>query len=246
MRSITGLVFVLALAIALSNEVAGSREFNILEIQASEGLPFRSVPSAILNSAQDGLPVAAKGPGLTAASGKLCQLCERYSTEALLYLKQNETQTEILSILHHECASLAPLKQQCITLVDYYVPLFFLEVSMLTPEKFCESVHLCTNGMKISLPTREGICGLCHHVLVEALVMLKDPNTQLEVIDLLLNTCSKAQNYEQCKHLVLKYIPLVLVKGQKFLETTDVCTVIHACKTGTQLSMEGMPLSATL
>jgi len=30
MRSITGLVFVLALAIALSNEVAGSREFNIL------------------------------------------------------------------------------------------------------------------------------------------------------------------------------------------------------------------------
>jgi len=219
MRSITGLVFVLALAIALSNEVAGSREFNIL----------------------------AKGPGVTAASGKLCQLCERYSTEALLYLKQNETQTEILSILHHECASLAPLKQQCITLVDYYVPLFFLEVSMLTPEKFCESVHLCTNGMKISLPTREGICGLCHHVLVEALVMLKDPNTQLEVIDLLLNTCSKAQNYEQqCKHLVLKYIPLVLVKGQKFLETTDVCTVIHACKTGTQLSMEGMPLSATL
>jgi len=227
MLSITGLAFVLALAIALSNEVAGSREFNIL--------------------AQDSLPAAAKGPGLTAAIGKLCQLCERYSTEALLYLKQNETQTEILSILHHECASLAPLKQQCITLVDYYVPLFFLEVSMITPEKFCESVHLCKNGMKISLPTQEGTCSLCHHVLVEALVMLKDPNTQLEVIDLLLKPCSKAQNYEQqCKHLVLKYIPLILVKGQKFLETTDVCTAIHACKTGTQLSMEGMPLSATL
>ena len=56
---------------------------------------------------------------------------------------------------------------------------------MLTPEKFCESVHLCMNGMKISLPTREGICGLCHHVLVEALVMLKDPNTQVVAVFLL-------------------------------------------------------------
>nr|CAB3445742.1 unnamed protein product [Digitaria exilis] len=72
---------------------------------------------------------------------------------------------------------------QCITVVDYYVPLLFLEV----------------------------------------LVMLQNPNTQLEVIELLLKICSKAQNYEQqCKRLVLKYISLILVKGQKFLETNDV------------------------
>lgn len=71
---------------------------------------------------------------------------------------------------------------QCITLVDYYVPLFFLEVSMVTPEKFCESMHLCKKGMKISLPTREGTCGLCHHVVVEILIMLKDPNMQVITI----------------------------------------------------------------
>jgi len=53
---------------------------------------------------------------------------------------------------------------------------------MVTPEKFCESMHLCKNGMKISLPTREGTCGLCHHVVVEVLVMLKDPNTQVIAI----------------------------------------------------------------
>ncbi|KAJ1282457.1 hypothetical protein BS78_03G053400 [Paspalum vaginatum] len=226
MCSITRLAFVLALAIALPIEVAESRDFNIL--------------------AKDNFP-AAKGPGLTAASGKLCQLCEQYSTEALLYLQQNETQTEILSILHHECASLAPLKQQCITLVDYYVPLFFLEVSMVNPEKFCESMHLCKKGVKISIPTKGGTCGLCHHVLVEVLLMLKDPNTQLEVIDLLIKTCSKAQNFEQqCKRLVLKYIPLILVKGQKFLQTTDVCSAIHACKAGTEASMGAVPLSANL
>lgn len=71
---------------------------------------------------------------------------------------------------------------QCITLVDYYVPLFFFEVSMVTPEKFCESMHLCKKGMKISLPTREGVCGLCHHVVVELLLMLQDPNTQVTAI----------------------------------------------------------------
>jgi saposin len=42
----------------------------------------------------------------------MCQLCEQYSTEALLYIKQNETQTEILIILHHARANAAPLKHQ--------------------------------------------------------------------------------------------------------------------------------------
>ncbi|ONM29807.1 saposin B domain-containing protein [Zea mays] len=219
MCSVARLAFVLALAIAASSiEVAESRDFNIFAISStqcrgrsfslaaiphrnssfSEVLHFWPILSSVFNSAQGSLPDATKGSsGLAATSGKLCQLCEQYSSEALLYLTQNETQTEILSILHHECASLAPLKQQCITLVDYYVPLFFLEVSMVTPEKFCESMHLCKKGMKISLPTREGTCGLCHHVVVEILIMLKDPNMQLEVIDLLTKTCSKAQNYEQ-------------------------------------------------
>lgn len=50
----------------------------------------------------------------------------------------------------------------------------------------------------------------------------------------------------QCKRLVLEYIPLILVKSQKFLETTtDVCSAIHACKRGTQASMETMLLSAS-
>lgn len=66
--------------------------------------------------------------------------------------------------------------------MDYYVPLFFLEVSTVNPEKFCESVHLCEEGMKISLPTSEGTCGLCHQVLVEVLVMLKDPNMKVVAV----------------------------------------------------------------
>ncbi|KAL6847989.1 hypothetical protein ACP4OV_022117 [Aristida adscensionis] len=223
--SMRRLTFVLVLAMALTIEVAESTDHNILA----------------------SLPDVSKVIGLSSANGKLCQLCEQYSTEALIYLKQNETQTEILSILHHACANLAPLKQQCITLVDYYIPLFFLEASMVNPEKFCESVHLCKKGMNIHQPTRLDTCGLCHHVHVEVLTILKDPNTQLKVIDLLFKTCSKTENYaQQCNRLVLEYVPLILVKSQKFLEITDVCSEIRACKIDTKTSTGAMLLSASL
>ncbi|KAB8080097.1 hypothetical protein EE612_000418 [Oryza sativa] len=224
MCSIRSFAFVLVLAFSVA--AAESRDsFNVL--------------------AHKSFPLENKKTGLTSANGKLCQLCEQYSTEALFYLQQNETQTEILSILHHACANVGPLKQQCITLVDYYIPLFFLEVSVVTPEKFCESVHLCRKGTMLRLPSRGDTCGICHHVLVEVLIMLKDPDMQLEIVEIFLKACSKADNYvQQCKKMVLEYTPLILVKSQKFLETTDVCSTIHACKTGTQASAETMLLSA--
>ncbi|KAI4974253.1 hypothetical protein ZWY2020_047533 [Hordeum vulgare] len=149
----------------------------------------------------ESFPLASKGAGLTSANGKLCVLCEQYSTEALVYLRQKETQTEILSVLHHTCASLGPLRQQCMTLVDYYIPAFFLEISVLKPEELCESAHLCPKGAAARSSTRGEACGLCHHVLVELLTMLKDPNTKLEIVGLLFKTCSKAKNYEPQDHL---------------------------------------------
>ncbi|KQK02852.1 proactivator polypeptide-like 1 isoform X1 [Brachypodium distachyon] len=210
--------------------------------------PYReSTDQYICMLARESLPLVSKGAGLTAANGKLCVLCEQYSTEALFYLQQNETQTEILSVLHHGCANLGPLRQQCITLVDYYIPLFFMEVSAVNPEVFCESVHLCPKGTRSRLPTRRDTCGLCHHVLVEVLTMLKDPNMKLEIVGFLLKQCSKAENYApQCKRLVLEYIPLILVKTQKLLETTDVCSDIHACKAVIQATTETVSLSAAL
>jgi Saposin-like type B, region 1 len=42
----------------------------------------------------------------------LCEMCEQYSTQALSYLNQNETQTEILSLLYKTCSKLQPLRQQ--------------------------------------------------------------------------------------------------------------------------------------
>lgn len=33
----------------------------------------------------------------------------------------------------------------------------------------------------------------------------------------------------QCKRLVLQYVPLILVNGEKFLEKNDVCALVQAC-----------------
>uniref|UniRef100_A0A0D9UX65 Saposin B-type domain-containing protein n=1 Tax=Leersia perrieri TaxID=77586 RepID=A0A0D9UX65_9ORYZ len=193
----------------------------------------------------ESLPLPSKTAGLISAKGKLCQLCEQYLTEALFFLQQNETQSEILSVLHQACAHLAPLKQQCITLVDYYIPRLFLEASVVEPENFCESVHFCRKRMMLSVPTRGDMCDLCQHVLDDLLTILRDPDMQLEIIELLLQTCNTADNYvQQCKMMVRKYVLLILVKTRKFLETTDVCSVIHACKTGAEPSAETMHLSA--
>ncbi|XP_071684047.1 uncharacterized protein [Lolium perenne] len=196
---------------------------------------------------KESMPQVSRGEGSTVANEKLCQLCQQYSTEALFYLQQNETKAEILGVLNHACANLGPLRQQCITLVDYYIPILLLEVSVVKPEQFCESAHLCPKGPAMRVSARGEACGLCHQALVEVLTMLKDPNAKLEIVKLLLKTCSKSEQYAPlCKRLVLEYTPLVLVKLQKYLETTDVCYAIHACKTGTPATMETALLSAAL
>ncbi|CAL9138525.1 unnamed protein product [Musa acuminata var. zebrina] len=182
---------------------------------------------------------------------KLCTLCEDFTSKALYYLGENETQTQVISTLHKACSTLHSFEQQCIALVDYYAPIFFLEVSTVSPEQFCEKVNLCGETVVMQLPKRDDACSLCHNVVVEVLVKLKDPDTELEVLETLLKGCSKMENFAQklevletllkgcskmenfvqkCKKLVFQYGPLILADAEKFLETNDVCTAIHACK----------------
>jgi saposin len=64
-------------------------------------------------------------------------------------------------------------------LVNYYAPLFFLEVSSVQPEEFCRRVNLCQQIAMISSQLHEDSCGLCHRTVSELLVKLKDPDTQV-------------------------------------------------------------------
>ncbi|TQE05917.1 hypothetical protein C1H46_008441 [Malus baccata] len=52
----------------------------------------------------------------------------------------------------------------------------------------------------------------------------------LEIIELLLKACNSVENYtKKCKRLVFEYGPLILTNAEQFLETTDICTALHAC-----------------
>lgn len=68
---------------------------------------------------------------------------------------------------------------QCTTLVDYYAPLFFLEVSTVQPGEFCQKVNLCQQISMFFAQLHEDSCELCHHAVSEVLVKLKDPDTQV-------------------------------------------------------------------
>ncbi|XP_062166367.1 uncharacterized protein LOC133872780 [Alnus glutinosa] len=175
---------------------------------------------------------------------KVCTLCEEFANQALDYISENKTQTEIIDILRLACTRAGSFKGECITLVNYYAPLFFLEVSSVQPEEFCRRVNLCQQIAMISSQLHEDSCGLCHRTVSELLVKLKDPDTQLEIIELLLKACNSMENYaKKCKRMVFEYGPLVLANAEKFLETTDICTTLHACNSSTDSSTEASPVA---
>lgn len=164
----------------------------------------------------------------------LCALCEEYTSKAIDYLNENKTQEEVIDILHNTCHQLASFKQKCITLVDYYAPLFFLEIATIQPGEFCHKVNLCQQVAHISLQVQEDSCGFCKDTVLVLLAKLKDSDTKLEIIETLLKVCNSVDKYAtKCKRIVFEYGPLVFDNAEKILEKTDICTAIHACKSST-------------
>ncbi|XP_048627759.1 prosaposin-like [Brassica napus] len=160
----------------------------------------------------------------------VCTLCEEYVTSALAYLEKNETQTQILEDLHDQCSLIRGFEQQCVTLVDYYLPLFFLHLESFQPHYFCKRMNLCGHVVALVQEARQDTCDVCHRTVSEILIKLQDPDTQLDVIELLLKGCKSFKNYEyQCKKLVFEYGPLILVNAEEFLVKNDICTLLRAC-----------------
>ncbi|KAK4253390.1 hypothetical protein QN277_010708 [Acacia crassicarpa] len=175
----------------------------------------------------------------------VCALCEEYITDALDFLTKNKTQDEIIDILYHTCHKLQPLEPQCLNLVDHYAPLFFLELASIQPGELCKKAHLCQQFAKISSQVQEDSCGFCRDAVSELLVKLKDPDTELDIIETLLKVCHSMEKYEQkCKKMVFVYGPVMLVRAEKFLERTDICTELHACKAST-IDLEAREMKET-
>ncbi|XP_021893848.1 prosaposin isoform X2 [Carica papaya] len=154
-----------------------------------------------------------------AQNENVCTLCKEYTTLAVDYLEANKTQDEIIDALQKACSRMPTFKDKCITLVNYYSSIFFLEISSIQPEEFCRKVNLCEKVVFLASEFHEDSCGMCHRAVSEVLIKLKDPDTQ-------------------CKKMVFEYGPLILVNAEQFLEKTDVCTMLGACKPGTEKASE--------
>ncbi|PUZ66615.1 hypothetical protein GQ55_3G333500 [Panicum hallii var. hallii] len=112
-------------------------------------------------------------------NSQLCQLCEQFASEALFYLNENETKTEIIDTLHQACSKFPSFELECTRLVDYYAPLFFTKIASLSPEDFCVSTSFCGEAKFIRLPRHEDACTLCHEVVDEIVNNLEDPDMEI-------------------------------------------------------------------
>ncbi|XP_019184325.1 PREDICTED: prosaposin-like [Ipomoea nil] len=171
---------------------------------------------------------------LVSRNEQVCLLCEQYASEALAYLSNEQNQREITEFLLKTCYKLPVYKQECVGLVNQYATLFFLEISSLQPENLCQEIDLCEKVVSISQYVSNSSCDLCHRAVMEAIQQLKNPDTQVEVLQLLLKACDSAEIFSaKCKKLVFEYAPLILVNAEQFLETNDVCTLLHVCPSPT-------------
>ncbi|KAL6642141.1 hypothetical protein ACP70R_020322 [Stipagrostis hirtigluma subsp. patula] len=164
------------------------------------------------------------------SSGPLCSACENFANEAVSYLSEKQTQDKIMEILHDACSQSFSLEQKCVELMDSYATLLFAKISEIKPEELCKQYGLCRDIAFLSGLRSDSTCVFCHHVLDEVMSKLKDPDAEFEIIQILLKECNKIEGHvQQCKRLVLQYIPLILVNGEKFLEKNDVCVLLQAC-----------------
>ncbi|EPS73961.1 hypothetical protein M569_00799 [Genlisea aurea] len=178
---------------------------------------------------------------------ELCLGCENLASEALDYLLKNKTEKQILGLFHHYCSLLPSFEQQCILLVDFYGTVFFENAKAFQPGEFCRQLGLCEGAISSGL-SKKDTCDICHDVVTEALLKLRDPDTELEIVKVLLNACdSVKKSTSKCKRLVFEYVPLILVNAEQFLETRDICGILRVCKSSEEddLVESKVPLLAT-
>ncbi|KAK1398121.1 Proactivator polypeptide [Heracleum sosnowskyi] len=207
---------------------------NSRELQTSDILARAtdqiSLSSGLVAAVFQGNNLATENDKETDKKGDVCTLCEEYTADALTYLNANKTQTEIMDILYFSCSKLHFLKKKCLVMVDHYIPLFFVEISSIEPRDFCREINLCKQVALISQHISKNSCEFCHYTIAEALMKLKDPDTELDIIEVLLKACQAVKGYEKkCKRMVLEYGPMILQNAEHLLESNDICTILRAC-----------------
>ncbi|XP_019184248.1 PREDICTED: uncharacterized protein LOC109179133 [Ipomoea nil] len=149
-----------------------------------------------------------------------CSLCKQIASNVITYFSENR------QTLYNLCNAILDWLPRCYKIVE--------EISSSDPESLCKSVHLCEGVVSISQYVSNSSCDLCHRAVMEAIQKLKNPDTQVEVLQLFLKACDSAKKFStKCKKLVFEYAPSILTNAEQFPVTNDICTLLHVCDSPT-------------
>lgn len=188
------------------------------------------VPAQANDAAYEEQISSTKIPVHLKSGSPLCSACETFTNEAVSFLSEKYTQDKVMEFLHDACSQSFSFEPKCVELMDSYATLMFAKIAEIKPEEFCKQHGLCRDVALFSGVRSESTCMFCHRLLDQIMSKLKDPDAEFEIVQLLLKECNRIEGHvQQCKRLVLQYVPLILVNGEKFLEKNDVCALVQAC-----------------
>ncbi|XP_019184247.1 PREDICTED: prosaposin-like [Ipomoea nil] len=149
-----------------------------------------------------------------------CSLCKQIASNVITYFSENR------QTLYNLCNAILDWLPRCSKIVE--------EISSSDPETLCKSLQLCEGVVSISQYASNSSCDLCHRAVMEAIQKLKNPDSQVEVLQLFLKACDSAKNFStKCKKLLFEYAPSILMNSEQLPVTNDICTLLHVCDSST-------------
>ncbi|KAH7293347.1 hypothetical protein KP509_28G021800 [Ceratopteris richardii] len=171
---------------------------------------------------------------------RACKMCTEFAEEALVYVQDSKTETEILDALHVQCAKLGDFESQCNMLVDVYGPLYISKLDSLTPDQVCQKARMC-NAPSIRDPAS---CATCQFAVLQMKAKLQNPAVQEKMMQALIDQCNKVPAHTtQCKELLTQYGPFIFAHLDTYMNPETICAEIHACESKKKKTEDMVQLS---
>ncbi|GFY82460.1 hypothetical protein Acr_02g0007000 [Actinidia rufa] len=183
-------------------------------------------------------------------ANKCVFLCEAFVAIILKYLKQSTTPIEMFNAVRKSCSQMGSFEQQCTTMVDRFGSQLIIEIGTMQPGFLCGKFNFSEHNTLMTSSLRSldqyslyslDWCKLCHFVIAEVVVQLKDPDTRAAIIQGLSSACYFAMEYAgMCQALVSGLGPVALLELERFLESGDLCTTFRVCTMGVNRLTDGI------
>lgn len=183
-----------------------------------------------------------------------CPMCKFIVTTVKARVDTPEAEQKLVDRAVEACKSLPQeFQQQCLDYVAQYAPQIFAIIDDVDPAALCEMVGACVQppaavaaaiidafntlqqqrqGGEVVLqqaPNNDD-CDTCKLVVLEAGAILRNPDTQKEILDYAEQACHTFHQYEdQCLEYVHQYGPLAIGIVLQYMQPDLVCNELGFC-----------------